>query len=251
MRALAPQKVDRQCLLLPSLLPATDPMLRVCTQAGPPSRVGAAQVGLAAAAAAAARRCRQLPCLAASKDKQPGSSKAADLAAEVERLRAENEALRAALAARGGEVTLAAPAAEGEAAAAAAAAGPAAVAAGAAAKPTLKDLEAGIQWPTPEEGSFWERPPRSSPLPLGPPAAAPGGGVRDPHSLHVVHITAEMAPHAKVGGLGDVVTGLARACLGRGHNVEIMLPVSLFSAGWVGGFLLAGALDEAGIKALL
>lgn len=43
--------------------------------------------------------------------------------------------------------------------------------------------------------------------------------------MHVVHVTAEMAPHAKVGGLGDVVTGLARACLGRGHNVEIMLPV--------------------------
>lgn len=28
----------------------------------------------------------------------------------------------------------------------------------------------------------------------------------------------------QVGGLGDVVTGLARATLARGHNVEIMLP---------------------------
>ena len=28
----------------------------------------------------------------------------------------------------------------------------------------------------------------------------------------------------QVGGLGDVVTGLARACLARGHNVEVMLP---------------------------
>jgi starch synthase len=27
-----------------------------------------------------------------------------------------------------------------------------------------------------------------------------------------------------VGGLGDVVTGLARACLMRGHKVEVMLP---------------------------
>ena len=27
-----------------------------------------------------------------------------------------------------------------------------------------------------------------------------------------------------MGGLGDVVTGLARACLARGHNVEVMLP---------------------------
>ena len=45
-----------------------------------------------------------------------------------------------------------------------------------------------------------------------------------PDSLHVLHITAEMAPIAKVGGLGDVVTGLARACLDMGHNVEVMLP---------------------------
>lgn len=27
-----------------------------------------------------------------------------------------------------------------------------------------------------------------------------------------------------MGGLGDVVTGLARACLERGHSVEVMLP---------------------------
>ncbi|KAK3008774.1 hypothetical protein RJ639_015224, partial [Escallonia herrerae] len=33
-----------------------------------------------------------------------------------------------------------------------------------------------------------------------------------------------MAPIAKVGGLGDVVTGLARTCLLRGHKVDIMLP---------------------------
>lgn len=42
--------------------------------------------------------------------------------------------------------------------------------------------------------------------------------------MHIIHVTAEMAPIAKVGGLGDVVTGLARACLSRGHTVEIMLP---------------------------
>ena len=28
----------------------------------------------------------------------------------------------------------------------------------------------------------------------------------------------------QVGGLGDVVTGLARACLERGHDVEVLLP---------------------------
>lgn len=42
--------------------------------------------------------------------------------------------------------------------------------------------------------------------------------------MHIIHVTAEMAPIAKVGGLGDVVTGLARACLSRGHTVDIMLP---------------------------
>lgn len=47
------------------------------------------------------------------------------------------------------------------------------------------------------------------------------GSVRDARQLHVVHMTAEMAPIAKVGGLGDVVTGLARACLLRGHTVEV------------------------------
>ncbi|XP_071742097.1 uncharacterized protein [Rutidosis leptorrhynchoides] len=47
---------------------------------------------------------------------------------------------------------------------------------------------------------------------------------KDSDLLHVIHVTAEMAPIAKVGGLGDVVTGLARACLLRGHKVDIMLP---------------------------
>lgn len=155
------------------------------------------------------------------------ASKAADLAAEVERLKAENEALRAALAGYQqcgpAEVTLAARAAAGVAGEDGAAA-----AAGAPAKPTVslaQQLEDGIQWPSPEEGSFWERPPRAAPLPLAPPPGAAGGAQRDPRSVQVVHITAEMAPHAKVGGLGDVVTGLAKACLARGHNVEIMLPV--------------------------
>lgn len=47
---------------------------------------------------------------------------------------------------------------------------------------------------------------------------------QDSDIMHIVHVTAEMAPIAKVGGLGDVVTGLARACLCRGHRVEVMLP---------------------------
>ncbi|GJP56059.1 hypothetical protein CLOM_g15123, partial [Closterium sp. NIES-68] len=42
--------------------------------------------------------------------------------------------------------------------------------------------------------------------------------------LHVVHIAAEMAPVAKVGGLADVITGLSKALQRRGHLVEIILP---------------------------
>ncbi|KAF3449885.1 hypothetical protein FNV43_RR05964 [Rhamnella rubrinervis] len=42
--------------------------------------------------------------------------------------------------------------------------------------------------------------------------------------LHIIHIAAEMAPVAKVGGLGDVVTGLGKALQKRGHLVEVILP---------------------------
>ncbi|KAK9132461.1 hypothetical protein Scep_011989 [Stephania cephalantha] len=42
--------------------------------------------------------------------------------------------------------------------------------------------------------------------------------------LHVIHIAAEMAPIAKVGGLGDVVTGLSKALQKKGHLVEVVLP---------------------------
>lgn len=200
-------------------------------------RVGApAQVGGPAAAAAAAAPARSRAAVRAQAEATK-TSKAADLAAEVERLKAENEALRAALAGYQqcgpAEVSLEAPAAA--AAGEAGAEGAAAAAAGAPAKPALplaQQLEQGIQWPSPEEGSFWERPPRAAPLPLAPPPGAAGAAQRDPRSVQVVHITAEMAPHAKVGGLGDVVTGLAKACLARGHNVEIMLPVSRFVPLW-------------------
>lgn len=42
--------------------------------------------------------------------------------------------------------------------------------------------------------------------------------------MHIVHIAAEMAPVAKVGGLGDVVAGLSKALQKKGHLVEIILP---------------------------
>lgn len=42
--------------------------------------------------------------------------------------------------------------------------------------------------------------------------------------LHIVHIAAEMAPVAKVGGLADVISGLGKALHKKGHLVEIILP---------------------------
>ncbi|XWS18197.1 hypothetical protein CRYUN_Cryun32bG0022300 [Craigia yunnanensis] len=50
-----------------------------------------------------------------------------------------------------------------------------------------------------------------------------GGIVKEP-PMHIVHIAVEMAPIAKVGGLGDVVTGLSRAVQDLNHNVDIILP---------------------------
>lgn len=52
----------------------------------------------------------------------------------------------------------------------------------------------------------------------------PAPEFRHRHSLYVVHITPEMAPIAKVGGLADVVFGLTRELAIRGNHVEIVLP---------------------------
>ncbi len=43
-------------------------------------------------------------------------------------------------------------------------------------------------------------------------------------SLFIVHVTPEMAPVAKVGGLADVVFGISREHAIRGNHVEIILP---------------------------
>lgn len=45
-----------------------------------------------------------------------------------------------------------------------------------------------------------------------------------PRPMRVAHIAVEMAPIAKVGGLGDVVTSLGRAMMAEGHIVEVFLP---------------------------
>lgn len=82
----------------------------------------------------------------------------------------------------------------------------------------LKDLI----WPSPsDEIPFWKRDFPSWDVS----SEHPVDGEKDSDPMHIVHVTAEMAPIAKVGGLGDVVTGLARACLSRGHKVDIMLPL--------------------------
>ncbi|GAB2259734.1 hypothetical protein Droror1_Dr00010589 [Drosera rotundifolia] len=50
------------------------------------------------------------------------------------------------------------------------------------------------------------------------------GGIAKESPMHIVHISVEMAPIAKVGGLGDVVTSLSRAVQDLNHNVDIVLP---------------------------
>lgn len=50
-----------------------------------------------------------------------------------------------------------------------------------------------------------------------------GGIVKEP-PMNIVHISVEMAPIAKVGGLGDVVTSLSRAVQELNHHVDIILP---------------------------
>ncbi|XP_057544291.1 starch synthase 3, chloroplastic/amyloplastic [Amaranthus tricolor] len=50
------------------------------------------------------------------------------------------------------------------------------------------------------------------------------GGIAKEPPLHIVHIAVEMAPIAKVGGLGDVVTSLSRAVQDLNHHVDVVLP---------------------------
>lgn len=42
--------------------------------------------------------------------------------------------------------------------------------------------------------------------------------------MHIIQIASEIAPIAKVGGLGDVVYGLSQELCKQGHTVEIILP---------------------------
>ena len=83
-----------------------------------------------------------------------------------------------------------------------------------------------LQPPTPERE---EEEPESvhilEPYPEQPDTSqAPSPHVYHGPSLYIVQITPEMAPVAKVGGLGDVVFGLTRELAIRGNHVEIILP---------------------------
>ncbi len=43
--------------------------------------------------------------------------------------------------------------------------------------------------------------------------------------MYIMMTTPEIAPAAKVGGLADVVVGLSRELMNRGHDVEVILPM--------------------------
>jgi starch synthase len=79
--------------------------------------------------------------------------------------------------------------------------------------------------PTPESRSEsgYEPEPKPHPEPQHEPPPAPASHQHRP-SLFIVHVTPEMAPVAKVGGLADVVFGLSRELAIRGNHVEIILP---------------------------
>jgi starch synthase len=42
--------------------------------------------------------------------------------------------------------------------------------------------------------------------------------------MHCIHVASELAPIAKVGGLGDVLSGLCREISWKGHDVSIIIP---------------------------
>jgi len=77
----------------------------------------------------------------------------------------------------------------------------------------------------PAESEF-EVEPRSEmlPEPGSEPEPEPAPHYESRPSLFIVHVTPEMAPVAKVGGLADVVFGLSRELAIRGNHVEIILP---------------------------
>lgn len=79
--------------------------------------------------------------------------------------------------------------------------------------------------------------------------------------MRIVHIAAEMAPFAKVGGLGDMVSGLTKELASRNETVEMVLPrynfikldglsverskfKSFFNNSWIENFALTTVVDK-------
>ena len=96
----------------------------------------------------------------------------------------------------------------------------------------MERLKTGINWPQQPGEEFWNKPVRDEAVVLAAHLQdiilkndqTQAGTKQEGSKLHIVHVTAEMAPLAKVGGLGDVVTGLCAASLRRGHTCEVILP---------------------------
>jgi len=85
--------------------------------------------------------------------------------------------------------------------------------------------------------------------------------------MYIVHISCEFAPIAKVGGLGDVVSGLSHALVREGHQVDVILPKydildttllqnlkietedleSYYDKGWISNTLWSAQLDKVGL----
>mgnify|MGYP003574800189 CR=1 FL=1 len=80
--------------------------------------------------------------------------------------------------------------------------------------------------PTVESEVELEMEPQSEmlPEPGSEPEPEPAPYYESRPSLFIVHVTPEMAPVAKVGGLADVVFGLSWELAIRGNHVEIILP---------------------------
>ena len=44
-------------------------------------------------------------------------------------------------------------------------------------------------------------------------------------SLRIFFVSAEVAPFARTGGLGDVVGALPKALAARGHDIRVVMPL--------------------------
>ena len=201
--------------------------------------------------------------LSARASAQPDNSNLESALAKIDKLEAENRKLRELLldgdrASAATEPlstsTSSSPAAGAAAAAAAKPAASPAVAAAAAPLPTSLRFQAAeepavvasvsssspsstsssfdvsnVAWPNPGE-PFWERSPtktaRTKKTSAAAVSSAPSPPVPVPSNENdiIFHVAAELAPRAKVGGLGDVVAGLARECTSRGRRAVVVLP---------------------------